>query len=148
MIPPILFLAFLVAVTLGLFVFQLVLDGARHRKLIAVAREWRMHFAADDRFNLAPHVAERLSLPGSADVQIVDLIYGTEQGTRHYVFSACYTRGVVRWKRREKCVASLTEHKEQWSTLEVAPNELSLVEQYRKVGRGKTGSQEPGARSR
>jgi hypothetical protein len=128
------FLAILVIATLTLWIAQFVLDRARHRRLIALAREWRMHFAPDDRFNLAPHVAERLSLPGAADVRIVDLIYGSEHGTRRYVFSAHYTRGVVRWKGRTKCVASLSENKEKWSALTVAPKELSLVEQYQKVG--------------
>ena len=119
--------------TVSILIVQLALDRARHRKLVALAREWRMHYARDDRFNLAPRVAERLALPGSADVRIVDLIYGSEHGTRRYVFSAHYTRGVVRWKHREKCVASLAEDKEQWSGLMVAPKGLSVVEQYRNV---------------
>jgi hypothetical protein len=131
MVPPTLFLAILIAFTLLLLIAQLVLDRTRHRKLISLAREWRMHFAPDDRFNLAARVAEKLSLPGAADVRIADLIYGSEEGTRRYVFSAHYTRGVVRWKHREKCVASLRENKDQWSPLNVAPGELSVVEQYR-----------------
>jgi hypothetical protein len=131
MVPPTLFLAILIAFTLLLLIAQLVLDRTRHRKLISLAREWRMHFAPDDRFNLAARVAEKLSLPGAADVRIADLIYGSEEGTRRYVFSAHYTRGVVRWKHREKCVASLSENKDQWSPLNVAPGELSVVEQYR-----------------
>ncbi len=92
-----------------------------------------MHYAPDDRFNLAPRVAARLPLVGAADVRIVDLIYGSEQGARRDVFCAHYTRGVVRWKRREKCVASLSESQEKWSDLIIAPAALSLVEQYRAV---------------
>jgi len=138
MIPPLLFFAFLLIGTLALLIVQLLSDRLHHRRLIALAREWRMHYAADDRFNLAPRVAERLSLPGAADVRIVDLIYGTEQGTRRYVFSAHFTRGVVRWKRRERCVGSLVETREEWSRLSVAQKELSIVEQYRSLGNVKT----------
>src|SRR5690242_13855208 len=134
MIPPLLFFAVLLIGTLALFLVQVSADRVHRRRMTALAREWRMHYARDDRFNLAPRVAERLSVPGAADVRIVDLIYGSEQGTRRYVFSAHYTRGVVRWKRREKCVASLSETREEWTGLVVAPAELSLVEQYRSVG--------------
>ena len=115
MVPPLLFLAILTAPTIALLIVQFIVDRSRHRKLTALAREWRMHYAPDDRFSLAARVAERLSLPGAADVRIVDLIYGSEQGTRRYFFSAHFTRGVVRLKRRETCVASLQASKERWS---------------------------------
>jgi hypothetical protein len=131
MIPPFLFLAILIVATFALMIVQLLSNRVHRRRLIGLAREWRMHYAPDDRFNLAARVAERLPQPGAADVRIVDLIYGSEQGTRRYVFSAHYTRGVVRWKRRERCVASLAETKEIWTSLTVAPSQLSVVEQYR-----------------
>jgi hypothetical protein len=133
MIPPLLFFVVLLAGTIAALLVQLASDRIHHRRLVGLAREWRMHYAPDDRFKLAPRVAERLSLPGAADVRVVDLIYGAEQGTRRYVFSAHYTRGVVRWKRRARCIASLSESKEGWSVLNVAPADLSVVEQYRKV---------------
>ena len=143
-VSPLLFLAILVGATLVLLFAQRFSDRVHRRRLIGLAREWRMHYAPDDRFNLAARVAERLPLPGAADIRIVDLIYGSDQGTgtRRYVFCAHYTHGVVRWKHREKCVASLAETKEQWSSLDIAPKELSMVEQYRSVG-----SQTPEARS-
>src|SRR5436305_11240668 len=117
MIPPLLFFAVLLIGTLALFIVQVLADRVHRRRMTALAREWRMHYAADDRFNLAPHVAERLSLPGAADVRIVDLIYGSHQGTRRYVFCAQYTRGVVRWKHRQQCVGALAETKDVWSDL-------------------------------
>ena len=138
MVPPIFFLSLLVIGTIGMLVIHLLSNRLHRRRLIALAREWRMHYAPDDRFNLAARVAQKMPIPGAADVRIVDLIYGSERGTRRYVFCAHYTRGVVRWKRREKCVASLTESKENWSSLDVAPGEMSVVEQYRKVGEVKT----------
>ena len=134
MIPPLLFLAILLAATSAALIVQRAADRIHHRRLTSLAREWRMHYAPDDRFNLAPRVAERLSLPGAADVRVVDLIYGSEQGTRRYVFSAHYTKGVVRWKRRAKCIASLSESKDGWSSLKVASAELSLLDQYRDAG--------------
>jgi hypothetical protein len=134
MISPILFLAFLVACTVALLIAQLFVGRVHQRKLTALAREWRMHYAVDDRFNLAARVAERLAMPGASDVSVVDLIYGTEQGTRRYIFSAHYTTGVVRWKRRAQCVASLSEMSgNQWSPMATAKGDLSLVEQYRSL---------------
>ena len=138
MVPPLLFFAILLVGTIALLVVHLLDGRLHHRKLTALAREWRMHYAPDDRFNLAARVAERLPLVGAADVRIVDLIYGSEQGTRRYVFCAHYTRGVVRGKCRQKCVASLSECKEKWSALKIAPGELSLVEQYRRLGNSET----------
>src|SRR5205085_8071945 len=120
MIPPLLFFAVLLAGTIALLIVQVLSDRVHRRRMMALAREWRMHYARDDRFNLAPRVAERLPLPGAADVRIADLIYGSEEGTRRYVFSAQYTSGVVRRKRRFKCVASLEERDTKWSELKVA----------------------------
>ena len=131
MIPPLLFFAVLLAGTIGLLLAQLSARRIHQRQLINLAREWRMHYAADDRFDLAARVAERLPLPGAADVRIVDLIYGMEHGTRRYVFSAHYTQGVVMRKRRLQCVASLSESNEVWSALKVVALEGAVVEQYR-----------------
>jgi hypothetical protein len=132
--PMILFLA-LVAGTLATFAARMLADKVHRRQLINLAREWQMHYAPDDRFQLAPRVAERLPTPGAADICVVDLIYGTEQGVRRYVFCAHYTTGVVRRKTRGKCVASLCEAPNReggdWSGLVIAPRELSMVEQYR-----------------
>ena len=121
--------------TLATFAARLLFNQVHHRKLMVLAREWKMHYAPDDRFELAARVAERLPIPGAADVCVVDLIYGTEQGVRRYVFCAHYTTGVVRRKHRAKCVASLCEapNREggEWSGLVIAPPDLSMLEQYR-----------------
>src|SRR5262245_13019087 len=134
MSPMILFLA-LVAGTLATLVARLLTDKVHRRRLINLAREWQMHYAPDDRFDLAPRVAERLPTPGAADVCVVDLIYGTDHGVRRYIFCAHYTTGVVRRKHRGKCVASLCEAPNRdggnWSGLVIAPAELSMLDQYR-----------------
>lgn len=100
-----------------------------------------MHYAADDRFNLAARVAEKLPLAGAADVRIVDLLYGMENGQRRYVFCAHFTQGVVTGKTREVCVASLSELNDEWSELKIAQEQLPLVDQYREVG-GREGKEE------
>ena len=134
MISPILFFAFLAAGTTAMLIVELLARRAHQGKLTSLAREWRMHYAADDRFNLAARVAERITMPGASDVSVVDLIYGTEQGSRRYIFSAHYTTGVVRWKRRAQCVASLSEMSgNQWSPMATAKGDVSLVEQYRSL---------------
>ncbi|HEX3356647.1 MAG TPA: hypothetical protein VHS31_06655 [Tepidisphaeraceae bacterium] len=134
MISPILFLVVISAGTIALLIVQFLAGRVHQRKLTTLAREWRMHYAADDRFDLAARVAERLAMPGASDVSVVDLIYGMEQGRRRYIFSAHYTTGVVRWKRRAQCVASLSETAgDKWSSIAFAKAELSLVEQYRSL---------------
>ena len=137
MISPTVFLAALVVGTAALFIGQILVRRVHQHRLMNLAREWRMHYAPDDRFSLAARVAERLPVPGAADVRVVDLIYGMDEGTRRYVFSAHYTRGVVRWKRRGMCVASLSEIPDRmggnWSPLHVAPMNEGIVEQYRKA---------------
>ena len=139
MISPAIFFIACLAGTVALWLAQLSIRGIRRRRLTSLARERRMHYVTDDRFDLAPRVAERLPLAGAADVRVVDLIYGTENGVRHYIFSAHYTRGVVRWKRRRHCVASLLETPNasgaEWSKLAIAPADLPLLDQYAALGK-------------
>src|SRR3954469_8768920 len=133
---PTLFLIFTIALTFAAASVWSVVRGRHQRRLQQLAAEWRMHYSAGDRFRLADRVAEKLPIPGAASVSIVDLIYGNEHDRYRYVFGAEYTRGVLRSKKRVRCVATFTEPKDgtggaAWSPLVVAPLELPLVEQYR-----------------
>jgi hypothetical protein len=139
MISPLIFLGIVLAGTIAVAVWQGMIRKFNQQKLMKLARDWRMHYAPDDRFGLAPRIAERLELPGSAGVSVVDLIYGTEEGIRRYVFSARYTLGAITAKRRMSCVASMSEDCTGpigvWSEMEIAPAEGGMIEQYRAVGR-------------
>jgi hypothetical protein len=138
MISPLIFLGVIVAGTIGVALWAGAGRKIKQQKLMKLARDWRMHYAADDRFGLAPRVAERLLLPGSAGVRVVDLIYGTEEGIRRYVFSARYSLGVIAGKRRISCVASMSEDCTGpigvWSAMKVAKAEGGIIEQYKAVG--------------
>jgi len=108
----------------------------RHRKLRALAAQWRMTYSADDRLRLADKVADRFPIPGAADVHVNDVIYGADKDAYRYVFTAEFTIGVVRTKHRRVRVASFTEPRDRDSVdsagpLVLAPDRLSLLEQYR-----------------
>jgi len=103
--------------------------------LSELAKSWRMHYSPRDVFNLAPRVAPRLPVPGAAEVRVRDLIYGTEEAGHRYIFSADYTVGVIRSKSRRRFVVSVLEPRGRsdasvWSSMRVAPDDLSLIQQY------------------
>jgi hypothetical protein len=115
------------------------LDVAAHRRraraLRALASQWRMNYHPADQLRLAAKVLPRLPMPGAANVRVMDLIYGSDRDRYRYVFSVEYTVGVVGPKRRVVRVASLSEPRERGAagptTLTLAPDEGSLVDQYR-----------------
>jgi hypothetical protein len=129
-----------------LFIFALLLTAAGWLwKVVAVRRyqyrlahlaaTWRMHYSRADRFRLSDRVAERMPEPGAAQVRVSDLIYGNEVGRYRYVFLVAYTEGVARLKVRRRRVATLCEPKDRtgpanWTPLVLAPQDLTIVEQY------------------
>ena len=127
-----------------------VSELARRRRssaVAAVAARWQMRYLADDRFELAPRVAQGLPVAGAADVTLRDLIYGEDAGAEvasfvgapatcmRYFFTVEYTLGVVRGKRRHLAVGTMREERcgavgEGYSEVSLAPSGLSVVEQY------------------
>ena len=107
-------------------------------ELMRLARDWHMHYSRRDVFDLAPRIAAHLPVSGAADVRVRDLIYGNEPGGHRYVFSAEFTVGVVRSKCRRQCVVSILEPRGRhdvpvWSSIQIAPEELPLIEQYQSL---------------
>jgi hypothetical protein len=132
------FLALLVAITAAARLAYVMLRKHHRRTLQGLARQWRMHYSPRDRFDLADRIAERFPLPGAAEMLVLDLIYGTEGDFYRYIFSAEYTSGVTRAKRRHRRVVTFREPKGRaargdWSPLVLAPEELTVIEQYRNL---------------
>jgi hypothetical protein len=130
------FLALMLVITGAAAVAQLVLRQRRVAQLRALADQWRMHFSATDRFQLAPRVAPRLPVPGAAAVRVSDLLYGIERENYRYVFCTEYTTGVLRTKTGIRRVATFAEPRDgsgapRCAPLVFAPEALTLVEQYR-----------------
>lgn len=104
-------------------------------QLLELSRRWGMQFSPGDRFNLSANVAARLPVPGAANVRVVNLIYGLEEGFYRYIFCVEFTTGVTRSKRRRRCVAAFREPRGMsrvgaWSPLVVVPDDRPLLKQY------------------
>jgi hypothetical protein len=135
-LTPAQFLAVMLLITAGAAVAQVLIRQRRVSQLRALAEEWRMHFSATDRFQLAPRVAPRLPVPGAAAVRVSDLLYGIERENYRYVFCTEYTTGVLRTKTGNRRVATFAEPRDgsgapACAPLVFAPEALPLVEQYR-----------------
>lgn len=129
------FLAFAITLTAAGRLVHVIHRNRRRRALQSLAREWRMHYSAHDRFELSNRLAGVFPLPGAAEVRAVDLIYGTEDEFYRFIFTAEYSAGVVRAKHRLRRVVTFREPKGRsssahWSRLILAPEELKPMEQY------------------
>jgi hypothetical protein len=137
-ILPLQFLGLAIAFTTGARILYVILRNRRRDALQSLAREWRMHYSAHDRFDISDRLAERFPVPGAAEVRAVDVIYGTEGEHYRFIFTAEYTQGVVRGKHRFRRVVTFREPKGQsssvhWSKLILAPEELEPIAQYEKL---------------
>ena len=134
MSPSLFFLLTLSVTTASLLLYSFA-RRAHRRKLRELASEWKMHFAPDDRFGLAARVAEMLPIPGAANVRVADLIYGNELDGYRYVFSASFSQGVIRSKKRQTRVATFRESRDRdrgngSAPLILAPEGMSVLQQY------------------
>jgi hypothetical protein len=110
--------------------------GKTHCELRQLAKERRMHFSPHDQLRLTSRVATHLPIPGAAYVRVIDLMYGSDGGRHRYVFTAEYTAGVVRSKKRIRRAAAFTEPRQRtdmdlFCDIKLGAAELSLIEQYR-----------------
>src|SRR5437762_1933315 len=130
-------------VTLGVTVLALALQAIlrriHRRKLERLATEWKMHYSPDDRFRLAGRVAEMLPIPGAAQVRVMDLIYGNEKDGYRYLFSASFTEGVIRTKRRNVRVASFRETRDRDCADSASPLLADLSDEIARLQSGPGG---------
>ena len=129
----------------------------RSRALRRLAGEWRMTYAAVDTLQITANVARHFPIPGAADVHVRDLIYGIEGGWYRYVFTAEFTTGVVRGKRRHVRVCAFSEPRDRHrpvtpgpvpgdaAEVVFAPAGGPLLDQYRRLAPAR--AEAPGARS-
>jgi hypothetical protein len=130
---------------LGLTILTIVAVGVdafgRRRGHVALRRlasERRMHFSPHDQLRITSRVATHLPIPGAAYVRVFDLVYGSEGGRHRYVFTAEYTAGVMRAKKRVRRAATFSEPRQRSESssicsIQLGPADLSLIEQYRSL---------------
>jgi hypothetical protein len=126
---------FLIVLTAAAAAVEWQRRGRAHRALKRLAVERHLHFSPHDQLRLADRVAAAFPVPGAAYVGVVDLLYGSQDGFYRYVFTAQYTVGAVRSKKRVRRAATFTEPRERSKTshccaIKLGSPELSLVEQY------------------
>jgi hypothetical protein len=132
---PMISLGVLVAITVIAVLIEAHLRRLRRRALQRVAKKWGMTYSPRDRLRLTNKIIGRLPIPGAADVHVSDLIYGGEGERYRYVFTAEYTLGLIRGKRREVRVGTFGEPRgrvggEPAESVIFAPEDLSIIEQY------------------
>ena len=135
-------LAAALAVTAVAYAADLAVRRRAGEGLRRLAAEWRMNFTLADRLRLTAKVARHFPLPGAANLRVSNVIYGTDKDRHHYVFTAEYTLGLVRGKRRLARAGAFSEPRDRErgpgpTSVQLAPAGLSLLEQYRHLGRGK-----------
>jgi hypothetical protein len=131
----------LIAVTVAAYLISRF-DRRRHgRVLQRVAAELDMNYSAADPFGLAIRIADRFPVPGAARLTISDLVYGIQGGRYRYIFTAHYTVGAVRMKKRASRVVMYSEPANQAprgtteGDIRTASLALSWADQYRALGR-------------
>jgi len=138
-LSPAVFFFSLLCVTALVWTIHRVMRHSYKQKLRDLAAQWGMQYAQADLFNLASRVASEFPIPGVADLVIRDMIYAT-QGDRHrYIFTTEYTLGVIDRHRREARAVTFCDPRDsggQCATpLILAPQELSLLDQYVQLGK-------------
>jgi hypothetical protein len=132
------FLGILVAVSTAAVYADAVVRRRRGRIVRKLAADWRMNYTPADSLQVTPKIARHFPIPGAANLQVRDLIYGIEQDRYRYVFTAEYTAGVVRTKTRRLRVGTFSEPRNRSlrhaadavSPVELAPEEGTIEEQY------------------
>lgn len=106
---PLELLILVIAITIAASAGQYVMRYPHLTRLRALARRWRMNFVAFDRFRIGERLRETFPVPGAADLQVVDVMYGLDEDRHRYIFTVQYTVGVLRGKRRTWRVAAVLE---------------------------------------
>jgi hypothetical protein len=134
---PLGFLAILVGITALAAYANAVARRRRERVVRRLAAEWRMNYTPSDSLQVTPKIARHFPIPGAANLQVRDLIYGIEQDRYRYVFTAEFTAGVVRTKTRRLRVGTFSEPRNRSlrragteAPVELAPDEGTIEDQY------------------
>jgi hypothetical protein len=72
----------LLSVLAGVTVLAVMVEASSRRRrrkaLRDLAAEWKMTYSPTDRLRLLPRIAERFPVAGAADLEVSDVIYGSE----------------------------------------------------------------------
>jgi hypothetical protein len=131
---PIDFLFELLFATAVAAAMQRLATARRRRALARLAQTLNMQYVAVDRFNLAARTCGILPFPGAASLRVFDVIYETSGARRRHLYTCEFGQGTIHSQFRRRCVAGFEEPVTSDGPIEnliVAPESLSLVEQYR-----------------
>lgn len=134
-ISPAIMLGGLVALTVLAALLESASRRRRRQSLRRLAADWRMNYSPHDRLRLSSIVATRFPVPGAADIYVLDVIYGIVDGMYRYVFTAEYTIGVIRSKRRQVRAATFCEPRGREADSRAGPvclaqGDVPLLAQY------------------
>jgi len=130
----------LVGVTALAVLIELVSARKRRRVLRELATVWKMTYSPTDRLRLLARIEDKFPVPGAADLDVSDVIYGSLGERYLYVFTVRFTVGIIRGKRSLWRVATFSEARgrrailgNQSDPIAMAEEHLSLMEQYKSL---------------
>ena len=131
-------------ITAAAYAMELIARRRWRRSLKRLAADWNMNYGRADTLRLTERVARHFPIPGTARLHVTNVIYGADKADPdryRYIFTAEFTVGVVRTKRRLVRVGSFAEPKARDrashrpahgpAPVVLAPGNLSLLDQYR-----------------
>jgi hypothetical protein len=131
---PLMFMAFLLALTGIVGIVEASLVAVRRRRFCRLARQWDMHYHPHDVLRLGPRLAGSMPQPGAADVSVRDLMFSRDGDTLSYLLTVEYTVGLIHSKHRRFRAAASCEPVQCNSAAPLvqtfAPDNLPLLEQY------------------
>jgi hypothetical protein len=142
----------IVGLTLAAYAYTRYGRDQDRSALKKLAVELGMNFVANDQFKLAERIVEHFPIPGAARLVVTDLIYALQDDHYRYIFTASYTIGAVKLRRRAWRVAAYEEPapgtpRDLGATLAqpvaLAPVNVPWIEQYRALAALPVGSTAP-----
>jgi hypothetical protein len=130
----------IVGLTLAAYAYTRYRRDQDRSALKKLAVELGMNYVVNDQFKLAERIVEHFPVPGAARLVVTDLIYALQDDHYRYVFTASYTIGAVKLRRRAWRVAVYeepapgTDRKrkiENAQRVGLAPTDVPWTEQYR-----------------
>lgn len=129
------------SLTVAAYAYARFRRGKERCTLRTLASELKMNYVSVDQFKLADRIVEAFPVPGAARLVVTDLVYALHGDHYRYVFTANYTIGAVKLRKRACRVAAYEEPApgakrdaaatHVASRIELAPVGMPWVEQYR-----------------
>ncbi len=135
---PLFHLYAIIAITLAAYAISRYERLRRQVLLRQIASEFQLNYAPNDPFQLANKIIDRFPVPGAARLVVTDVVYGTRGDHFQYLFTANYTVGAIRVKKRLYRVAAYAEPlsgatNELRIPVTLANAKLEWIDQYREL---------------